>query len=239
MKSSRILRQFVITLFAFAFCGAGIARAQYTPAGTTPGGGNILVGNGTLPALGPGAPLSVGGFDQVTLNIGSATSVSGQDAIVFATSNDTLLNNGMVTGPLGFNAIEAFLSNSSLTGESITNNGTITTTAFGNLSGAQYGNNYSNNEIGSNAGVALAITSGSSVSGISISNTGAILGASIEFRHEQHRGRQQLRQQRHRREYLHRHRDHFRQRDQRHFDLKHGHHYRWQHWRSWRQYRCG
>ena len=70
------------------------------------------------------------GFDQVTLNIGSMATTSGQDTIQFVTSNDTLVNNGTVTGAAGFNAI-SFTSSSSLAGETITNNGTITSVNFG------------------------------------------------------------------------------------------------------------
>ena len=95
MPASHAHKQFVIALFTLIFA-TGIACAQYTITGTTAGGGNIITGNGALPALGPGSPLSGGGFDQVTINIGATG-----DTVTFGTANDTLINLGTVVASPG------------------------------------------------------------------------------------------------------------------------------------------
>ncbi|HWB61711.1 MAG TPA: autotransporter domain-containing protein [Chthoniobacteraceae bacterium] len=57
-------------VFTFLLAG-NHCHAQYTLTGTNGSGGSIVIGSGSLPALGPGAPLSTGGFNQVTLEPGS------------------------------------------------------------------------------------------------------------------------------------------------------------------------
>ncbi|MGB8356444.1 MAG: hypothetical protein WCD79_21275, partial [Chthoniobacteraceae bacterium] len=175
MKSSMIRRQFVMMFLTL--CVAGTAQAQYSSTPNPDGTGQIIVGNGTLGALNSTSTpvaLSAGGFDQVTLNIGSMATASGVDTIAFTTSNDTLVNNGTVIGQdnasigaNGFNAI-SFTVAGALTGENVTNNGTAT----GGMGGAASVGSF---VTAGNGGDGINF-SGGSVSGITVLNTGNAVG---------------------------------------------------------------
>jgi outer membrane autotransporter protein len=179
MNSSKIGRKAFAILLAGLFCGAGMARAQYTVSGTTAGGGQIILGTGAaLGALsGISVPVSFSsiGFDQVTLNIGSGATGSGQDTISFTTSNDTLLNNGTVLGGAGinpedngFNAI-SFISGSSagFSGESVINDGSV---AGGTgIFAIGTGN-------GGNGGTGIEFNTAGGISGIKVTNSGFAMG---------------------------------------------------------------
>ena len=158
---------------AFVLCGAGTVRAQYTVTGATPGGGEIIVGNGSLGPLGSAtAPvaLSAGGFDNVTLSLGSTATTSGQDTIAFVTSHNTLLNNGTVIGAAGaasadgFNAIS--FNATTLTGETIINDGAVT-------GGAGPGPG-----IHSDGGVGIFLNAGDTLGNIALINAGRVAGGS-------------------------------------------------------------
>ena len=158
------------------------AHAQWVLTGTTAGGSSIVTGSNTLGGLGPGAPLSVNGGDTVTASSNAVAESSSGDTIQFVTSNDTLVNNGSISGTSGqpsavdvssttdqsypFNAV-TFNGISDFSGESITNNGTI---AGGN--GSAPGVTGSN---GSDGSWALDLT-GSSLGDIEITNNGAMTG---------------------------------------------------------------
>ena len=156
-------------VLALILCGMGTARAQYTVTGATAGGGKIIVGNGNLGPLGPAtAPvaLSAGGFDNVTLNIGSFATVIAGDTIAFVTSNDSLLNNGTVIGgaSAGGNGYTAIIFDAaSLSNEMVTNNGTLTG-GNGNTSGP-----------GAGIGIFIEATGGA-LSGVTVSNFGSVTG---------------------------------------------------------------
>lgn len=141
------------------------------------------MGSGATGALGPGSPLSTNGGDQVTLNAGGIAAVSGQDTIQFVTSDDLLSNKGSIVGAdaipfvvsLGggtpaapsYSAI-SFVNASGFSTETITNNSIIRGGGGGGAPGFQGAN-------GDNGSWALVMT-GSSLSNITITNTGSISG---------------------------------------------------------------
>lgn len=115
---------FLVTTAAMALLG-NISYGQYTVTGSTPGGGKIIVGNGTLGALGPGSPLSAGGNDQITINAG-AIATGTLNTIVINSTSDIFTNNGTVNGAgNGGYGVSWNTSDNPSLNSSFTNNGTL------------------------------------------------------------------------------------------------------------------
>jgi len=156
LKTQRNL--LLVGVLALALGGFATAYGQYTITGNTPGGGNIVVGNGpALGALGPGAPLSPGGNDQVTIEPGAI--VTGATGITFGTSGDTLINLGTIIST-GNDGVDFFAGNIA---NEITNN-------YGSITGASGGNG---------TGILFyANTTSGLVAGNTVNNWGSISGGS-------------------------------------------------------------
>jgi len=178
----------IVGILSFALSGMETAHGQWTITGTTVGGGNVVVGDGST--LGPLSQttqpaLSSGGFDSVTLNPGSVATASGMDTIAFSTPNNTLVNYGTLLGAgganygdPGVNALSFINSVSSvMSGETATNSGVAN---GGNGSSGYAGiydpNNGGNGGNGASGGNGMVFSSVGSFNGISLTNNGTAAG---------------------------------------------------------------
>jgi len=183
VKTKSKIIAIIPAIFAWLLTTIAGAYGQWIVTGTTVGGGNLIVGNGS--SLGPlsqttNPALSSGGVDNVTLNPGSTATASSTDTLFFITSNNTLLSSGTVVGEyaafpggIGFNAISFFdQSSAGLSGETVTNNGCIIGGSGGSV--FRIGG-------GGSGGTGIHFKSPSNITDISLNNNGSTSGGNGDF----------------------------------------------------------